>query len=40
MDKIKEYFKAKLDLELIIVNETVKYKLLKPGKSILDIFLI
>lgn len=40
MEKIKEYFKAKNDLELIIVNESVKYKLLKPGKSILDIFLI
>ncbi len=40
MEKIKEYFKTKTDLELIIVNESVKYKLLKPGKSILDIFLI
>lgn len=38
--KVKEYFKPKLNLELIIVNESVKYKLLKPGKSILDIFLI
>jgi hypothetical protein len=40
MNKVKEYFKSKLDLELIIVNESVKFKLLKPGKSILDIFLI
>lgn len=40
MEKIKEYFKQKNDLELIIVNESVKFKLLKPGKSILDIFLI
>jgi hypothetical protein len=30
MNKVKEYFKAKLDLELIIVNESVKFKLLKP----------
>lgn len=40
MEKVKEYFKTKIDLELIILNDTVKYKLLKPGKSILDIFLI
>lgn len=40
MEKIKDYFKSKIDLELIIVNESVKFKLLKPGKSILDIFLI
>lgn len=40
MNKVKEYFKTKDDLELIIVNDSVKFKLLKPGKSILDIFLI
>jgi hypothetical protein len=40
MEKVKEYFKNKLDLELVILNDYVKYKLLKPGKSILDIFLI
>lgn len=40
MDKVKEYFKNKLDLELVILNDSIKYKLLKPGKSILDIFLI
>ncbi len=40
MPKIKEFFKNKIDLELVIVNETVKEKLLKPGKSMLDIFLI
>lgn len=40
MTKVKEYFKTKTDLELIIVNDSVKFKLLKPGKSILDIFLI
>lgn len=40
IEKIKEFFKNKNDLELIIVNESVKTKLLNPGKSILDIFLI
>lgn len=40
IEKIKEYFKNKNDLELIIVNESVKTKLINPGKSILDIFLI
>jgi len=40
IDKIKDFFKNKADLELIIVNESVKTKLLNPGKSILDIFLI
>ncbi len=40
IEKIKEFFKNKTDLELIIVNESVKTKLLNPGKSILDIFLI
>jgi len=40
IDKIKEFFKNKNDLELIIVNESVKTKLMNPGKSILDIFLI
>jgi hypothetical protein len=40
MIKVKEYFNHKMDLELIIVNDSIKFKLLKPGKSILDIFLI
>lgn len=40
MEKIKEFFKNKNDLELIIINESVKTKLLNPWKSILDIFLI
>jgi len=30
MEKIKEFFKNKNDLELIIVNESVKTKLLNP----------
>lgn len=40
MERVKNYFKNKQDLELIIINETVKNKLMTPGKSILDIFLI
>lgn len=40
MDKVKEYFKEKQELELIIINESIKYKLIKTGKNILDIFLI
>ena len=39
-EKIKDFFKGKSALELIIINEDVKYKLTDPGKSILDIFLI
>lgn len=39
-EKIKEYFKWQNTLELIIINEDVKYKLINPGKSILDVFLI
>jgi hypothetical protein len=40
IDKIKDFFKNKTDLELIIVNENIKSKLTHPWKSILDIFLI
>lgn len=40
LDKIKKFFKAQNCLELIIVNEDVRYKLIDSGKSILDIFLI
>lgn len=39
-ERIKNYFKWKNALELIIVNEDVRYKLTDAGKSILDIFLI
>ena len=38
--KIKEFFKNKNDLELVIINESIKDKLFEPWKSILDIFLI
>lgn len=38
--KIKEYFKTEKTLELVIINEAVKTKLIKNEKNILDIFLI
>lgn len=40
LDKIKKYFKTQNTLELILVNEDIRYKLIEQGKSILDIFLI
>lgn len=40
LEKVKEYFRNKNDLELVIINETIKTKLITPWKSILDIFLI
>lgn len=40
LEKIKEFYKDKNDLELVIINESVKKKLLTPWKSILDIFMI
>ncbi len=38
--KIKAFFTNKDDLELVIINESVKNKLIDPGKAILDVFLI
>jgi hypothetical protein len=40
IDKIKNYFKVKNDLELIIINEAIRTKLSENGKNILDIFMI
>lgn len=40
LDAIKKYFKTQHLLEVVIVNESVKQKLIKDGKSILDIFMI
>ena len=40
IDKIKEYFKPKIDLELIIINESVKKKLITNWKNMIDIFMI
>lgn len=38
--KIKEYFKSKNDLELVIVHENIKDKLMWNWKNLLDIFMI
>ncbi len=40
LDNIKHYFKDKIDLEVVIVNKEIQYKLTKETKSLLDIFLI
>ena len=40
LDKIKVFFKDKPNLELVIINESVRNKLTSTWKSILDIFLI
>ena len=40
LDRIKVYFKDKIDLEVVIVNKEVEHKLTKETKSLLDIFLI
>jgi hypothetical protein len=40
LNKIKEYFKPLINLELVIINEAIKTKLITNWKNILDIFLI
>jgi hypothetical protein len=40
INNIKKFFKKKSDLELVIVNESIKTKLISDWKNILDIFLI
>lgn len=40
LDAIKNYFKTQNLLEVVIVNESVKHKLIDDGKAILDIFMI
>jgi len=40
IDKIKAYFKPKTDLEVIIIHENIKNKLIEDGKNMLDIFMI
>ncbi len=39
-DRIKEFFKPQTNLELVIINEALKTKLISNWKNILDIFLI
>jgi hypothetical protein len=38
--RVKEFFAPKQELELVIINDSIKTKLIDPGKAILDIFLI
>lgn len=40
LNRIKEYFKPLINLELVIINEAIKTKLTTNWKNILDIFLI
>ena len=40
IDKIKDYFKTQIDLEVVIVNKAVENKLVSETKTLLDIFLI
>lgn len=40
LDAIKNYFKNQHLLEVVIVNESIKNKLIEDGKAILDIFMI
>ncbi len=40
LDRIKVYFKDKIDLEVVIVNKEIEHKLTKETKSLLDVFLI
>jgi len=40
LDKVKQFFKSQDLLEVVIVNESIKHKLIEDGKAILDIFMI
>ena len=40
LDEIKKFFKTQVLLEVVIVNESIKNKLVEDGKAILDIFMI
>lgn len=40
IESIRKFFKTQNLLEVIIVNESIKKKLVEDGKNILDIFLI
>lgn len=39
-DHLKNFFKTQNTLEVIIIQEDIRFKLIEQGKSILDIFLI
>lgn len=40
LDKLKLFFKDKNDLELVVINESVRNKLSQSWKNLLDIFMI
>jgi len=40
LDQVKIYFKSQELLEVVIVNKSIKNKLIEDGKAILDIFMI
>lgn len=40
IDKVKKFFSYQKTLELIIINESLKYKMFDNWKTILDIFMI
>lgn len=40
LGEIRKFFKTQSLLEVVIVNESVKNKLIEDGKAILDIFMI
>lgn len=40
LEAVKQYFKTQNLLEVVIVNESVKHKLTKDSKVLLDIFMI
>jgi len=40
INKIKDFFKTQINLEVVIVNKWIETKLIKETKTILDIFLI
>ncbi len=40
IEKVKKYFKSQNLLELVVVHENIKDKLIKDWKNILDIFMI
>ncbi len=40
LDKIKKFYAKEKNLELVILNESLKYKMIDNWKTILDIFMI
>ena len=40
LEKVKQFFKTQNLLEVVLVNKSLKYKLIEPWNAILDIFMI